>query len=114
MHPAEYVAKYRHLLAPLLFSILGAVANVHTPVQHSLLITAISWLVVWLPTVFWVGIYSNSSREKRRTCWLAGGLLGLAAVCDRAACDKQGIWTTKVSRAISGWMICGSYRDSVL
>jgi hypothetical protein len=103
MHPAyskiaEHVVQYRHLLAPLLYSILGAVANVHTPTQHSLLITGLAWLVVWLPAVFWVGLYSNSSVENRRTCWVAGGLLGLAAVCERAACDRQGVWVTKVSR----------------
>ncbi|CAI9636886.1 glycosyltransferase family 90 protein [Alternaria burnsii] len=100
MHPAvsilaDNVVKYHHLLAPLLYNVLAAVANVHTPVQHSLLITTISWLIVWVPTVFWVGIYSNSDRAKRKTSWLAGALLGLSAICDRAACDKQGIWATK-------------------
>ncbi|KAI4937387.1 uncharacterized protein J4E92_002117 [Alternaria infectoria] len=100
MHPAvsilaDNVVKYHHLLAPLLYSILAAVANVHTPVQHSLLITTISWLIVWVPTVSWVGIYSNSDSVKRKTSWLAGALLGLSVICDRAACDKQGIWATK-------------------
>lgn len=106
MHPAvsilaDNVVKYHHLLAPLLYNVLAAVANVHTPVQHSLLITTISWLIVWVPTVFWVGIYSNSDRAKRKTSWLAGALLGLSAICDRAACDKQGIWATKVLSARS-------------
>jgi hypothetical protein len=101
MHPAvsilaDNVVKYHHLAATLLYVVLAAVANVHTPVQHSLLITTISWLIVWVPTVFWVGIYSNSDRAKRKTSWLAGALLGLSAICDRAACDKQGIWATKV------------------
>ncbi|KAI4665392.1 uncharacterized protein J4E78_002852 [Alternaria triticimaculans] len=100
MHPAvsilaDNVVKYHHLLAPLLYTVLAAVANVHTPVQHSLLITTISWLIVWVPTVFWVGIYSNSDSAKRKTSWLAGALLGLSVICDRAACDKQGIWATK-------------------
>ncbi|KAI4694455.1 hypothetical protein J4E81_006673 [Alternaria sp. BMP 2799] len=100
MHPAvsilaDNVVKYHHLLAPLLYTVLAAVANVHTPIQHSLLITTISWLIVWVPTVFWVGIYSNSDGVKRKTSWLAGALLGLSVICDRAACDKQGIWATK-------------------
>jgi hypothetical protein len=103
MHPAasilaDNVVKYHHLLAPLLYSVLATVANVHTPIQHSLLITTISWLIVWVPTVFWVGIYSNSDRPKRKTSWLAGALLGLSVICDRAACDKQGISATKVLR----------------
>ncbi|KAF1938575.1 hypothetical protein EJ02DRAFT_410175 [Clathrospora elynae] len=100
MHPvvsllADHVAKHHHLFAPLLFSILAAVSNVHVPTQHSLLITAISWAIAWVPTVFLVGIYSNSSNAKRRTSWLAGALLGLSQICDRAACDKEGIWATK-------------------
>jgi hypothetical protein len=101
MHPAistlaDNVVKYHHLFAPLLFSILAIVGNIHTPTQHSLLITTVSWLIVWVPTVFWVGIYSNSGAAQKRKSWLAGALLGLSQICDRAACDKQGIWATKV------------------
>jgi hypothetical protein len=101
MHPvvsilADNVVKHHLLFAPLLFTILAAVSNVHTPTHHSLLVTTISWVIVWMPTVFWVGIYSNSSSAKRRASWLAGTLLGLAHICDRAACDKEGIWATKV------------------
>ncbi|KAF1832202.1 hypothetical protein BDW02DRAFT_530341 [Decorospora gaudefroyi] len=100
MHPAisilaDNVVKYHHLLAPLLFGILAAVGNVHTPKQHSLHVTAIAWLIVWVPTVFWVGIYSNSNSAQRKKSWLAGTLLALSLICDRAACDKQGIWATK-------------------
>ncbi|ENI09306.1 glycosyltransferase family 90 protein [Bipolaris maydis ATCC 48331] len=103
MHPAlstfaDYVVKYRDalfLLAPPLYVVLTAVAALYTPTHHSLLVTAISWLIIWVPTVFWVGIYSNSSRPQRKAAWLAGALLALSAVCDRAACDKHGIWATK-------------------
>ncbi|CAA9958989.1 CAP10 domain containing protein [Pyrenophora teres f. maculata] len=94
MHPAVSILA-DNVVAPLLFSVLAAVGHVHTPAQHSLLITTISWLIVWVPTVFWVGIYSNSSRPKRKTSWLAGALLALSAICDRAACDKHGIGATK-------------------
>ncbi|KAF1842912.1 glycosyltransferase family 90 protein [Cucurbitaria berberidis CBS 394.84] len=100
MHPvvsliAENVVKYHQLFAPLLFSIVAAVANVHSPVQHSLLVTAVSWLLIWMPIIFRVGIYSKSGSQKRKTSWLAGAFLGLSQICDRAACDKEGIWATK-------------------
>ncbi|KAH9873108.1 hypothetical protein J1614_005505, partial [Plenodomus biglobosus] len=100
MHPAvsliaDNVVKHHQLLAALLFSILATVGNVHTPVQHSLFVTAISWILVWVPLVLRVGIYSNNSRESRNTSWRAGVFLALAEVCGRAACDKQGVWVTK-------------------
>lgn len=101
MHPvvsllAENVVKYHQLSAPLLFSILAAVANVQTPVQHSLLVTAVSWLLIWIPTLFRVGLRSNSGSQKRKSVWLAGAFLALSQICDRAAGDKEGIWATKV------------------
>jgi hypothetical protein len=115
MHPAvsriaENAVKHHALFAPLLFSILAAVAHVHTPTQHSLLVTTLSWAAVWVPTVFWVGIYSNSSSAKRTSSWLAGALLALSQICDRAACDKQGIWATKVDMSIE--TLFGSWQSS--
>ncbi|KAJ4362025.1 hypothetical protein N0V83_010966 [Neocucurbitaria cava] len=100
MHPvvsliAENVVKYHQLLAPLLFSTLAAVANVHTPVQHALLVTAVSWLLIWILLIFRVGVYSKGGSGKRRTTWLAGAFLSISQICDRAACDKEGIWATK-------------------
>lgn len=105
MHPvvsliAEHVVTYHQLFAPLLFSVFATVGNVHTPVQHALLVTAISWLVVWVPAVLRVGIYSHSHGGKRSTSWLAGVLLGFSHICDRAACDNEGIWTSKVGNYI--------------
>lgn len=101
MHPvvslfAEYVVTYHQLFVPLLFSIFATIGQVHTPVQHSLLVTAISWAVVWVPTVLRAGIYSNSDGSRRYTSWLAGACIGLSQICDRAACDKEGTWVTKV------------------
>ncbi|KZM24826.1 hypothetical protein ST47_g4049 [Ascochyta rabiei] len=100
MHPAvsriaENVAKHHVLLALLLFTVLGAVASVNSPVQHSLLVTAASWALLWLPLVFRVGLYSSSGGRKKSTSWLAGAFLALAHICDRAACDKDGIRATK-------------------
>ncbi|KAH9859798.1 hypothetical protein IAQ61_011580 [Plenodomus lingam] len=100
MHPvasliADNVVKHQQLFGPLLFAVLATVGNVHTPVLHSLFVTAISWVVIWVPLIFRVGIYSNSSTERRSTSWLAGAFLALSQIFDRAACDKQGIWVTK-------------------
>jgi hypothetical protein len=108
MHPAvslvlEHGYKHRHLAAPVLFSLFATIAHVHGPVQHSLLIKAVSWAVVWLLTAIKTGLWSNTSRKRRRTSWLAGAFLGFALICDRAACDKQGIWASKVN---TKWIIC--------
>jgi hypothetical protein len=115
MHPAvsriaENAVKHHALFAPLLFAILAAVAHVHTPTQHSLLVTTLSWAIIWVPIVFCVGIYSNSSSAKRTSSWLAGALLALSHICDRAACDKQGIWATKVDIPMKMWP--GSWQSS--
>ena len=107
MHPAvsriaENVAKHHLLLAPLLFTVLGAIASVNSPVQHSLLVTSASWAILWIPLVFRVGLYSNSGGTKKSTSWLAGAFLALAHICDRAACDKDGIRATKVALSMPG------------
>ena len=86
------------LLAPLLFTVLGDVGSVNSPVQHSLLVTSASWGILWMPLVLRVGLYSNSGGRKKNTSWLAGAFLALAHICDRAACDKDGIRATKVGR----------------
>lgn len=101
MHPvaslvADHVVKHHQLLAPLLFSILATVGHVHTPIQHTLFVTAISWAITWVPLVLGAGLYSNSGGNRRTTSWLIGALLALSQLCDRAACDKQGTWATKV------------------
>jgi hypothetical protein len=101
MHPAvsriaENVAKHHLLLALLLFTVLGAVGSVNSPVQHSLLVASASWAILWIPLVFRVGLYSNSGGRKKSTSWLAGAFLALAHICDRAACDKDGMRATKV------------------
>ncbi|KAF2824975.1 hypothetical protein CC86DRAFT_371441 [Ophiobolus disseminans] len=100
MHPVvtlalENVANYRQMFAPLLFSILAAVAHVHDPVQHSLLITAVSWAIPWLYTIFKVGIWPDADSKRRNTSWLAGGFLAFAQICDRASADKNGTWATR-------------------
>lgn len=105
MHPAVSLAfdhgyKHHHLAAPLLFTFFASIVNIYEPVQHSLFITAVSWAIIWLPaaikTTIKTGLLSRVSSKGRRTGWLAGALLALAHICDGAACDKEGIWATKV------------------
>ncbi|ORY14895.1 hypothetical protein BCR34DRAFT_672326 [Clohesyomyces aquaticus] len=101
MHPAvalaaENVLTHLSVVVALLFPVLATVANVGAPVQHSLLVTAVSWALLCIPAVFRAGLWSGGSGASRRnTSWAAGAFLAFAHICDRAACDKQGIWATK-------------------
>ncbi|KAF2791010.1 glycosyltransferase family 90 protein [Melanomma pulvis-pyrius CBS 109.77] len=101
MHPAasliaENALQHQHLFVPLLFLVCVTAAQVHGPVQHSLLVAAVSWALIWVLAIFRAGVWSSSgNRSRKTTSWLAGGLLALAQICDRAACDKEGIWSTK-------------------
>lgn len=101
MHPvvastAEYAVKNQHLSVPLLLVLLGTAAAAHTPVHHSLLVTAVSWALIWMTIIFRTGIWSAAgSRSSKTTSWLAGCFLCLHHICDRAACDKEGVWSTK-------------------
>ncbi|KAF2107428.1 hypothetical protein BDV96DRAFT_625460 [Lophiotrema nucula] len=100
MHPAaslvvEHALKNLHLVAPIVFVLLATAANIWAPVHHSLLITTVSWAVIWLGTVFKAGLWSGGSRSRKTTSWLAGGFLALSQLCERAACDKLGIWAAK-------------------
>jgi hypothetical protein len=92
---AEHARRNHHILVPLLFVALAATAIVHAPVQHQLLIASVSWAAICIPSLFWTGLQSPDG-AKRRTGWLAGGFLALSLVCERAACDKEGVWSTKV------------------
>ncbi|KAJ4360964.1 uncharacterized protein N0V89_001533 [Didymosphaeria variabile] len=99
MHPtassiADYARRNHHVVVPLLFSVLAATANVHAPVQHQLLIASVSWAAICIPTLFRAGLGSPDA-AKRKTHWLAGGFLALSHICERAACDKEGTWSTK-------------------
>ncbi|KAL5115402.1 hypothetical protein ACEQ8H_006702 [Pleosporales sp. CAS-2024a] len=102
MHPVaalvlDHASKHRHLVAPLLFTVLVVIANIHEPTQHALLVKAVSWAVIWVAAVFRVGIWahSHSRTRRRRTGAVAGACLAFAHICDRVACDKPGSWTTK-------------------
>ncbi|CAI6333045.1 unnamed protein product [Periconia digitata] len=99
MHPAvlsivDNARKYQGYIIPALYVFFAKIANSHAPVQHQLLVAAVSWGIVCLCTLPWAGI-SLASEGKRREAWLAGGFLALAQICESAACDKEGIWSTK-------------------
>ncbi|OCK82238.1 glycosyltransferase family 90 protein [Lepidopterella palustris CBS 459.81] len=101
MHPVisvvvENVARNWHLFLLATFIIASIVSTINTPVQHSLLITSISWALVWIASVLRAGIYSGGDNTTRKKfSWIAGCLLALAQICERAARDKEGIWLTK-------------------
>lgn len=100
MHPAaalvvENARTNSTLLAPLLLVLFSAAANLHAPVQHQLLVDCVSWSLLWVLGAFQAGLPWHNTEKKRTPGWLTGGFLALAAVCDRAACDREGIWTTR-------------------
>ena len=100
MHPAasrvlDHARRNHHLLVPLLAAVLAASANVHSPVRHQLFVAAASWATTCILTLFWAGV-RFSDVKRRKSAWLAGGFLALSQICDRAACDKEGTWSTKV------------------
>lgn len=102
MHPVaswivENARSNRHLLVPLLFAVFAAVANVHGPLHHQLLVTSVSWAVVCIPAILRAGLWSGAVGKKRSAGLLAGGFLALSQICDRAAGDKEGIWAAKVA-----------------
>jgi hypothetical protein len=106
MHPVailvvENARKNSHLLAPLLFVVSSAIAHVHSPVQHQLFVTCVSWALVCIYALLRAG-FGFDNVEKRRITqgWLAGGFLALSAICDRAACDREGIWSMKAFFAL--------------
>ena len=100
MHPAvalvlQNAQNHSHLLAPLALVVSSAIAQAHGPVQHQLLVACVSWGFIWIFAVLRAGLRTGDSEQKRVKGWLAGGFLALAAICDRAACDREGIWSTK-------------------
>ena len=65
--------------------------------EHSLLVAAVSWALLWTYSSARVGLRSGwDNALRRRYSWVAGALLALAAVCEQTAHDKEGVWWTKV------------------
>ncbi|KAF2503298.1 hypothetical protein BU16DRAFT_521883 [Lophium mytilinum] len=98
MHPAatavlQNVAQHAHLFLPCVFLAASVSTAVNTPERHSLLITSISWALVWIFSIIRAGVLAGLDNVKRRkSCWAAGALLALAQICDRAARDREGMW----------------------
>ena len=94
---SKYVLEHNHLTIPLLLNILAATSHVYSPIQHSLLVTGISWLLLYFLVTARTGVFSITNGRQRQTAWLAGASVALSLICERAACDKAGIWATKVT-----------------
>ncbi|CAI6227077.1 unnamed protein product [Periconia digitata] len=90
----EKARKFQSHIIPALYVFFAQIAFSHAPVQHQLLVAAVSWGIVFLCTLLWAGISLGGERD-RTSAWLAGGFLALAQICESAACDKEGIWSTK-------------------
>ncbi|OCL06419.1 glycosyltransferase family 90 protein [Glonium stellatum] len=92
----EYAAQYTYFLLPTAFLGVSIISTINTPVQHSLLITSISWALVWIFGIIRAGIYSGLDNTiRKKFSWAAGALFALAQICERAARDREGIWWTK-------------------
>ena len=93
----ENVSQYSPFLLPAAFLVVSIISTINTPVQHSLLITSISWGLIWIFSIARAGIYSGFDNAiRKKFSWSAGGLFALAQICERAARDREGIWWTKV------------------
>ncbi|KAF1958292.1 hypothetical protein CC80DRAFT_524453 [Byssothecium circinans] len=90
----ENARKNHSLLVPLLYAGSAAIAQAYAPDQHQLLVASVSWAIACIPALFWAGL-KVSNEGKRRAAWLTGGFLALSQICDSAACDREGIWSTK-------------------
>ncbi len=94
---SRLVVDYNYFTVPLLLDIFATTSHVYSPTQHSLLVISVSWLFLYFFAVFRVGVSLGTYSQQRQTAWFAGAFLGLSHICDRAACDKVGIWATKVN-----------------
>lgn len=93
----ENVTQYSPFLLPAAFLVVSIISTINTPVQHSLLITSISWGLIWIFSIARAGLYSGFDNTiRKKFSWAAGGLFALAQICERAARDREGIWWTKV------------------
>lgn len=92
----ENVAQHSPFLLPAAFLVVSIISTTNTPVQHSLLITSISWGLIWIFSIARAGLYSGFDNTiRKKFSWAAGGLFALAQICERAARDREGIWWTK-------------------
>ncbi|GME53800.1 Lipopolysaccharide-modifying protein [Neofusicoccum parvum] len=74
----------------------SAVSALAASPEHSLLVAAVSWALLWTYSSARVGVWTGWDNVLRRKySWTAGALLALAAVCEQAAHDPEGVWWTK-------------------
>ncbi|KAK3726120.1 hypothetical protein LTR37_000268 [Vermiconidia calcicola] len=82
-----------HYSLPLALLITSVLSYIGTPVAHSLLTSAVAWsgVCVYASLRLKRDGKSGVGATAQRLGWLAGGLLALARVCERAV-DGRGIW----------------------
>ncbi|KAF2757825.1 hypothetical protein EJ05DRAFT_476140 [Pseudovirgaria hyperparasitica] len=100
MRPASvlvnYIAEHSAILLPATLFLTSTVTETATPISHSLLISSVSWAVIWIYNSLVVGFFSGLKDVTRtRLSWAAGAFFALASVCQRAAYDREGIWQFK-------------------
>lgn len=95
---ADYVSEYSPVLLPAVVFVTTAAAEVSTPIPHSLLISSLSWGLIWGCSAVRVGLAAGLQNvPRKRLSWTAGALFALAQICARASLDKEAIWWMKVS-----------------
>ncbi|KAK0647630.1 Beta-1 [Lasiodiplodia hormozganensis] len=78
------------------FLVSSALSALAQSPEHSLLIAAVSWALLWTYSSARIGLWTGwDNALRRRYSWTAGALLALAAVCEQTAHDQEGIWWTK-------------------
>ncbi|OJD36307.1 glycosyltransferase family 90 protein [Diplodia corticola] len=78
------------------FLVSSALAALVQLPEHSLLVAAVSWALLWTYSSVRVGLWTGwDNALRRRYSWVAGALLALAAVCEQTAHDHEGVWWTK-------------------
>lgn len=82
---------------PSLLFVASLIANVGTPSKHSLLTSALAWLLTCVLSSLKTGAKSLLDvTPSKKAAWAAGALFALAQVCDKAV-EGRAIWWAKVT-----------------
>jgi hypothetical protein len=85
------------IVLPLILLVSALLAYLATPAKHALLTSAVAWLSICTYSTLKLGARSLvDALPPQRLAWAAGGLWGLAQMCERAV-DGRGIWWAKVN-----------------
>lgn len=110
------VSEYTAILLPAALLLTTSLSISYTPTRHSLLLSSISWAITCVYISFQAGVRAAQGDVRRRQLsWIGGCCHGFAEVCERAACDRDGIWWTKVARTQShAWNIADTADQPLL